>query len=162
MKRRIAIFAVLLLALLATAKSLAPAKNTEVTRNLTAWFEAHPTGRVYIQLDKPLYKPGETIWLKASLYDTKNLAPYTEAVGYKLKLLEPSGAVVAEKAVQMKDGSGAADIVIPATVAGGEYKIQVECLGGPTEERPVVVHAYQAPLIQKELTVLGKAYGPGD
>jgi alpha-2-macroglobulin-like protein len=162
MKRLLAIFAILIVAALATAKSLAPTPLNETTKKLTTWFEAHPTGRLYVQLDKPLYKPGETIWLKASLFDTKALAPYTEAVGYKLKLLEPSGAVVVEKAVQMKDGAGAADVVIPKTVAGGEYKIQVECLGGPTEDRPVVVQAYQAPLIQKELTVLGKAYGPGD
>jgi hypothetical protein len=162
MKRLLAILAILAIAVLATAKTIAPTPKNQTVNKLTAWFEAHPTGRLYIQLDKPLYKPGETIWLKASLYDTKNLAPYTEAVGYKLTLLDPSGASVVDKAIEMKDGAGAADIVIPETVAGGEYKIKVECLGGPTEERPVVVQAYEAPLIQKELTVLGKAYGPGD
>ena len=134
----------------------------DVVDRLQGWFKAHPTGRVYIQLDKPLFQPGETIWLKVSLLETKTLAPFTGAVGYDCRLLDPRGATVVRKRVQMKEGAGECDIIVPEGVAGGEYMLKVECIGGPTEERPVIVSAYEPPMIKKKLRVLGKAYGPGD
>lgn len=138
-----------------------PAKQSP-PEQLAAWFAAHPTGRVYIQLDKPLYQPGETLWFKATLFDTATLAAYEKAPAYTCSLLDPRGTVVVKKTVQMREGAGENDIIIPQGIAGGEYKLKVECIGGPTEERPVIINAYEAPLIQKKLLVLGQAYGPGD
>jgi alpha-2-macroglobulin-like protein len=129
---------------------------------LAAWFDSHPTGRVYIQLSKPMVQPGETLWLKATLFDTATLAAYGKATRFTCSLLDPRGSVVVKKTVRAKAGAAESDVRIPDGVAGGEYTLKVECLGGPTEERPVVVNAYHPPLIQKKLLVLGKAYGPGD
>jgi hypothetical protein len=129
---------------------------------LAAWFQSHPTGRIYIQMDKPLYQPGETLWFKATLFDSATLAAYGNATSFTCSLLDPRGAAVVKKTVRMQAGAGENDIPIPEGIAGGEYTLRVECKGGPTEERPVIINAYQAPLIQKKLLVLGQAYGPGD
>ncbi len=143
----------------ATAREAADAAIHE---SLQAWFEDHPTGRIYIQLNKPMVQPGETLWFRATLFDTATLAPFKGAVGYTCKLVDPRGATVVEQRVQLREGAGEGQVQIPDGVAGGEYKLKVECISGPSEERPIVVNAYEPPMIKKKLTVLGKAYGPGD
>jgi hypothetical protein len=41
-----------------------PALDSLLTE-VNAYFEGFPGHRIYIQVDKPLYRPGETIWLRA-------------------------------------------------------------------------------------------------
>ncbi len=139
-----------------------PAKEEKTRRNLKSWFADHPTARVYIQVDKPLYQPGETIWFRTTLFDTSSLAPLNAAVGYTCELVDPRGATVMRKRVRMPQGIGECQLPVPDGVAGGEYKLKVSCISGPSGERPVVINAYEPPMIKKKLTVLGKAYGPGD
>mgnify|MGYP006280966733 CR=1 FL=1 len=138
------------------------ALEKDVRQNLESWFADHPTARVYIQVDKPLYQPGETIWFRTTLFDTASLAPLEAAVGYSCELVDPRGSTVVQKQVRMTEGVGECQVQIPEGVAGGEYKLKVSCISGPSAERPVVVNAYEPPMIKKKLTVLGKAYGPGD
>lgn len=139
-----------------------PAKEEKTRRNLKSWFADHPTARVYIQVDKPLYQPGETIWFRTTLFDTASLAPLKAAIGYTCELVDPRGATVVRKRVLMTQGIGECQLPVPEGVAGGEYKLKVSCISGPSGERPVVINAYEPPMIKKKLTVLGKAYGPGD
>lgn len=126
------------------------------------WFKAHPTGRIYIQCDKPLYQPGETIWFKSTIFESRSLKSVEEASGYSCELLDSRGTVLVSKMVQAKSGAGENDIVIPNGVVGGEYKLKIKYYGGPEETRTVMVNAYKPPLIQKKLDIIGKAYGPGD
>jgi len=42
----------------------APGAETTLAASISRYFESHVGCRLYIQVDKPLYKPGETIWFK--------------------------------------------------------------------------------------------------
>ena len=76
------------------------------------YFARTQTRRGYLMTDKPLYQPGETIWLRADVRMTGTLkAPPT---GASLSLVSPRGAVVAQKRVMAKDGVAANDFQLVA------------------------------------------------
>lgn len=118
-------------------------------------------GRIYIQVDKPLYKPGETVWFRGWALNDKDLEP--RATGWhSYELISPKGASVFQKRVKADEGPPANDFEIPAGVQGGEYKIRVRTSDGLSGERPIIVAAYEAPRIKKKLEFMRKAYGAGD
>ncbi len=128
---------------------------------IVSHFEGLNEGRIYIQVDKPLYKPGETVWFRGWAVNDKNLQP--RATGWhSYELISPKGASVLRKRVKANEGPPANDFEIPAGVQGGEYQIRVRTSDGLSGERPIVVAAYEAPRIKKKLEFMRKAYGAGD
>lgn len=134
-------------------------KLTQATRT---YFQGHIGQRLYVQIDKPLYQPGETVWLQVWDLKTRDLKGDHGHQGVALNLVSPKGATVINKRLQLQDGTAANDLEIPAEAQGGEYKIQVIAFDGTIAERPLVVSAYEAPRIKKKLEFVRKAYGPGD
>ncbi len=118
--------------------------------------------QIYIQTDKPLYRPGETIWLRSWHVMHRGLGVSgTYRVDYQL--ISPKGAVVMQKMVQSVGGVVTNDFELPAEVPGGEYRLKaIDHSTGATEVRPVMVSAFEAPQIKKKLEFVHKAYGPGD
>ncbi|MEM6732760.1 MAG: MG2 domain-containing protein, partial [Myxococcota bacterium] len=124
------------------------------------YFASQNDTQVYVQVDKPLYKPGETIWFRAWSLEKKSLEP-SESGDYMFELVSPKGATVIRKRVERDAVAPTNDFEIPESVQGGEYKIRVRTPGGVTTERSIVVSAYEAPRIKKKLEFMRKAYGPG-
>ncbi|MDX2022964.1 MAG: MG2 domain-containing protein [Deltaproteobacteria bacterium] len=133
----------------------------EVATKIESHFAGKNSQRIYVQVDKPLYQPGETIWIKT--WDLK-LRDFSGggANGIHYELVSPKGATVVQKYVQQDAGMATNDFVIPEGVEGGEYSLRVRTDDGVSETRPVVVSAYEAPRLKKKLEFLRKAYGPGD
>jgi hypothetical protein len=131
-------------------------------QRLGVWFANHPTSQTYIQTDKPLYKPGETIWVRAW-----NVKKRERAVGSSnqalYELISPKGAVVKQQYVQEQGGTSLSQFDLPPDVPGGEYKLRVtDNNWRVTEEKPIIVSVYEAPRLKKKLEFVRKAYGPGD
>jgi A-macroglobulin complement component/MG2 domain-containing protein/alpha-2-macroglobulin family protein len=137
------------------------AKLLERTRS---YFEGHRTRRIYVQVDKPLYKPGETIWIKTWDLRARDLdANAQPQTGIHYALISPKGAVVLEKNVLEERGMATNDFEIPDSAQGGEYILRAGALdGSATEERPIIISTYEAPRLKKKLEFTKKAYGPGD
>ncbi|MDF1562889.1 MAG: MG2 domain-containing protein [Deltaproteobacteria bacterium] len=125
-------------------------------------FEDRAGQRIYIQTDKPLYKPGETIWVKSWDLMTSTLAGAAHNQGSYYELVSPKGAVVLKKRVLSEGGLSSNDFELPAEVQGGEYKLRVRAFDGSMAERTIIVSTYEPPRIKKKLEFLRKAYGPGD
>ncbi|MBT3377462.1 MAG: hypothetical protein HOJ57_03790 [Lentisphaerae bacterium] len=142
---------------------LKPKEINEAIRTATEeWFSDHPTARIYIQLNKPLFQVGESVWFKVSVLATDTLMPLGAAPGCQCELRNSQGAPIGAITLEMVRGSAAGEFVIPAHARGGEYVLKAKVIGGPTVERKLIVHSYSPPQIKKRLDVLGKAYGPGD
>ncbi len=125
-------------------------------------FEGWPSRSFHVQVDRPLYRPGETIWLRAWDLERKSLSATGQGQGLEYQLINPKGATVVSKKVAHTEGLNTNDIIVPQGVPGGEYILRV-LRGGETEaERPVIVSAYEAPRLKKKLEFMRKAYGPGD
>src|SRR5687767_5707516 len=60
---------------------------------LKAMQTSHPEDRVYLQLDKPFYKPGESIWFKAYLRNGSDFKPSTTSDILHVEFIDPKGNV---------------------------------------------------------------------
>lgn len=135
--------------------------STKLDRRIDTYFKAVETRRAYIQTDKPLYQPGETIWYRADLRTTKTLVG-GPPVGITMQLISPRGAVVATKRVLTQQGVARNDFALDPTIEGGEYTLQLVSDNGTTDARKIIVNTYEAPRLMKTLELTRKAYGEGD
>lgn len=150
----------------AKLSSLTPAvvTPTDATKRVDAaiasYFQGRGTRRAYIQTDKPLYQPGESIWVRVDLRATGTLVGASG--GATLDLVSPRGATVLQKHVFASQGVAQADFELPAAIEGGEYTLQVALDDGTRDTRKIVVNTYEAPRLKKSVELLRKAYGEGD
>lgn len=118
--------------------------------------------RMYVATDKPLYRPGETVWFRAWEVRARGLAPVAEAHAVHFELVDPKGAVVARRKVRASDGRAANDFPLDAGLVGGAYVVRARSDSGATAERPIVVSSYERPRIKKTVELLAASYGPGE
>jgi hypothetical protein len=148
-----------------TAPAASPRDNAQPERDLpkliTHYFEHNGSSRLYIQVDKPLYRPGETIWFKAWDLKTRAMAG-ADSNETTVELISPKGASVLKKRLHAVGGSAANDFALPDEVQGGEYTLRATAADGARAERALVVSAYEPPRLKKKLEFVKKAYGAGD
>ncbi len=117
--------------------------------------------RVHVLTDKPLYRPGETVWVR-----TWHLASAAFAAGatggIRYELVSPRGSLVAEKFVEQRSGAATNDFALPGDAPGGTWRVRAIAPDGALAEREVVVLGYEAPRLKKSLEFVRKAYVPGD
>jgi len=133
-----------------------------LTRGVRSWFEGRPAQRLYVQVDKPLYRPGETIWIKTWDVAARDLSGSGAAEALTYQLVDPRGAVVQDKLVRADRGRALGEFELPAALPGGEYIVRARGAAGVESERRVIVASYQAPRIRKRMEFVRRAYGPGD
>jgi alpha-2-macroglobulin-like protein len=137
-----------------------PDELRQLEAMIDSYHQRSPGFRGYLMVDKPLYQPGETIWLRA---DARADASLTLAPSSAmLRLLDPKGGQVVQAAIAFHTGIGAGDITLPADAVGGEYTLELTTGQGAGIKRPIIVSAYEPPRLKKTLEMLRKAYGPGD
>ena len=133
-----------------------------VKTKVESYFQGKAGRRIHIQTDKPLYKPGETIWVRVWDVTTRALSGKHASSGMHVELVSPRGAQVAKKRVHENAGAGQIDFVLDGGIVGGEYKLKVKTFDGVQEERPLIVSTYDPPKLKLKLEFVRKAYGPGD
>ncbi len=146
----------------ATAREDGLPSAKRLTQAVTTWFTGHIGRRMHVQTDKPIYKPGETIWFKVWDLKARDLRGDHPNAGFNAELVSPKGATVRRKRLRAQIGVAANDFVLPDGVQGGEYKLRVTAFDGQKHERPIVVSVYEPPRIKKKLEFVRKAYGAGD
>jgi len=144
--------------------ALPPARlagTAPLDKAVSTYFGTLGTQRTYIQTDKPLYQPGETVWFRTDLRAAKTLVG-GPPVGITVQLLSPRGAIVATRRVLVQNGVARNDFTLDAGIEGGEYTIQLVSPSGATDTKKIIVNTYEAPRLMKTLELLRKAYGEGD
>ncbi|MFZ6654815.1 MG2 domain-containing protein [Undibacterium sp. TJN19] len=133
----------------------------ELPALINSYFDTHEGRNLYIQVDKPLYKPGETIWFKSWDLKARNLtgAAIEQAT---VELISPKGSSVIRKRLRVDAGSSANDFELPPEAQGGEYKIRITTGDGKVLERAIIVSAFEAPRMKKTLEFVKKSYGAGE
>ena len=134
----------------------------DIPQKVDDYFDIHGTRRLHVQLDRPMYRPGDAVWVKAWNVQTRGLAPAAQPM-LQLELLDPSGAVVqTRKAQQQGAGTAHHDFVLPAEAPGGKWTLRASSPTGEVDDRPFVVASYTPPRIAKTLDFVREAYGPGE
>ena len=147
------------------APAASPRENSasaqQLPKLISNYFDSNIGHRLYIQVDKPLYKPGETIWFKAWDLKARSLTG-SDINQITVELVSPKGATVLKKRLRANIGSANNDFELPEEVQGGEYILRATTGDGQKTERSVIVSAYEAPRMKKKLEFVKKAYGEGE
>ncbi|MEW5851406.1 MAG: MG2 domain-containing protein [Myxococcota bacterium] len=146
----------------ATPRLAQAPKAEDLQKRISSYFESRGLRRIHIQTDKPLYKPGETVWIKTWDLTARDLTGSPRNQGMRYELISPKGAVVLNKMVRQERGTSTNDFELPDGVQGGEYLIRVHTMDDQREERPIILSTYEPPRIKKKLEFVRKAYGAGD
>ncbi|MGE5183082.1 MAG: MG2 domain-containing protein [Acidobacteriota bacterium] len=135
---------------------------TQLDKAISTYYAGVDSRRTYIQTDKPLYQPGETIWFRADVRSAKTLTAPGVPTGVTMQLVSPRGAVVATKRVLAQAGVARNVFAVPALLEGGEYTLKLVADAGASDEKKIIVNTYEAPRLMKTLELTRKAYGEGD
>ena len=125
-------------------------------------------GRVlaHIATDKPIYKPGETFYARATLLEAAGTKPlaFDKTVNAVFRVKGPKGDVAASGWVQGSDSVLGLSWAIPKELAGGKYTLSLEFPheGWAPAERVFEIRAYRAPRINSQIEFTRKGYGPGE
>jgi len=118
-----------------------------------------------LTIDKPVYRPGETIHFRSLSLERYSLQPNVD-LPIRFEFFDPSGAVVAGGTFDgvTERGVGNGEFRIPTSAPGGQYKLVAKSLDGffPEESRTLQVRNYRAPRFKKDLEFKKRSYGPGE
>ncbi|MCG8320490.1 MAG: MG2 domain-containing protein, partial [Cytophagales bacterium] len=91
---------------------------------LNRYNQQLPQEKIYLHLDKPFYKPGDDIWIKAYLRDGgTHKASSTSEIVY-VELINPKGSVEKTLNLIAKNGSTHGDFKLAPNAPGGIYKVR--------------------------------------
>jgi len=145
-----------------------------------------PVYTTFLTTDKPMYRPGETVYFRSLTLDRARLLPPARDLSLKFELIGPNGQPVAGQSLSGRPspvapgsyapvlgpdglpvrGVGTGAFTLPSGLAGGTYTLAVSG-GAPASARPlatrqVVVHNYAPDKLEKKLEFDARTYGPGD
>lgn len=161
----------LLLVLMSSAKQTGIMSNgylDELEEKLNNYNSNFPEDRVYLQTDKPFYKPGEDVWFSAFVRNGSDFKPSEKSEILYAELINPKGNV--EKTIKLiaRNGKSNGDFHIDSSMPGGIYKIKAYTNWQKNEKDPhffekeLTVQKVVLPRLKMKLDFVKKAYGPGD
>ncbi|TNE50879.1 MAG: hypothetical protein EP343_06940 [Deltaproteobacteria bacterium] len=116
-----------------------------------------------VQTDKPIYQPGETVWVRAVALRRKNNT-LLEGLGRSFyQLRGPRNRVLRSAHAPVYEGHSHFSFPLSRYYAGGEYTIMIRHRRSRTTvKKTFTLQKYQPPRIKKKLQFLRKGYGAGD
>jgi TonB-dependent SusC/RagA subfamily outer membrane receptor len=139
-----------------------------LTTQLKTYTKLHPEEKVYLQFDKPFYKPGEDIWFNVFLLDgtTHRTSGVSDVVYVELK--DPKGNTVHTLTLFVNDGTAKGDFKLEASGLGGLYTViaYTRWMKNSGEEsffkKELPVQKIITPRMLLKLDFEKEAYGRGD
>ncbi|MXV17082.1 carboxypeptidase-like regulatory domain-containing protein [Hufsiella ginkgonis] len=92
---------------------------------MTSFAESHPIEKAYVQLDKPWYVQGDTLWFKTYLFNAKDLTGATRSGLLYTEVANDSNKVIKREMIPLLYGLGRANIAIDKTFPAGSYTLRV-------------------------------------
>lgn len=140
---------------------------TEILMKITQFQQANPEDKVYAQFDKPLYKPGETVWFAVYVRNGEDFKMSAQSDIVNIEILNPKGAVEKTLKLIAKDGVAQGDFPISEEAAGGLYKFRISTNWMKNDPNPAIfekeinVQAVVLPRLKMALDFPKDAYGAG-
>jgi len=139
-----------------------------IKKKLSTYNEKFAEDRMYLQMDKPMYEPGDDIWLAAYIRDEVSLKQSTKSDIVYVELINPKGTVEKKINLIAKNGLAAGDFKLDEEAVGGMYKIKAytnwmknvgedNCFTKEIQVQEVVL-----PNLKMKLDFELKAFGAGD
>jgi alpha-2-macroglobulin-like protein len=117
-----------------------------------------------LSTDKPIYRPGETVWVRGVVLHAFDHTPLRETANPSVEIKGPKGERVASGSSLAQDGVWAFAWRIPDQQSGGQYTIRTTYPwnGHAPAERKFDVRVFRAPRLKSQIVFLRDGYGPGD
>ncbi len=137
-------------------------------QKIESFNSSHPEERVYLHIDKPFYKPGESIWIKGYVRKGADMTTSSVSDILHVELINPKGSVEKHLELICKNGSVQGDFQLSENAAGGIYKIKAYTNWQRNEteallfEKELTVQNVILPSVLLKLDYDKKAFGPGD
>src|SRR5579872_5879023 len=82
---------------------------------LNIYANNYPQEKVYLQLDKKIYRPGETVWFKAYVFSGAD--PSLMSRNFYAELSDPSGTILQRKVYPVTESSTAGSFDLPKVIS---------------------------------------------
>jgi TonB family protein len=166
------LFAALVLLILLSASLARPTwPNNRFLQSLVAqldaWRQARPEDKVYLQTDRPFYRPGETIWFSAQVREGSTLQASQQSQVLRVELLGPKGNVLKAYQLIAQQGVAQGDYSLGDEAPGGLYTLRAYTQWQQNDPNPAIfetqltVQRVVLPRLKMKLDFQRKAYGPG-
>lgn len=100
------------------------ARYRKIRNALQKFTYLYPQQKVFLHTDKPVYRGGEDMWVKAYLVNGIDHLPDTLSTNLYVELISPAKTRVQIKRFQMFSGFGVGDFTLSDTLAEGLYQIR--------------------------------------
>ncbi|MCG8319954.1 MAG: MG2 domain-containing protein [Cytophagales bacterium] len=140
----------------------------KLKQSLLAYNTNYPEEKVYLQFDKPFYKPGEDIWFNAFVLNSNTHQPTGLSDVVYVELIDPKGNVASRLALIIKEGTAHGDFHLQETAPGGLYQIRaftrwMKNFGKDNLfKKDIQVQRVITPRLLLKLDYEKESYGPGD
>lgn len=116
----------------------------------------------HLTTDKPIYRPGEPVYVRVVLLDRLSLEPIGGSC--RLRITDSKDAPVLTEVARLEDGTGSFVWAIPETARGGEYRVELRDSKDEfaAESLKFIVRRFQAPTLAKRLRLDRESYSPGE
>ena len=139
----------------------------ELMQKMETFLQHKPEERVYVQTDKPFYKPGETIWFSAYMRKGTDFQKSDKSDVLRVELINPKGNIEQQYQLLVAEGATKGDFSIPEEAAGGLYKLKVYTNWQKNDPAPAIfekelqVQKVVLPRLKMKLDFEREAYGAG-
>jgi hypothetical protein len=99
---------------------LAPAQK--IDSMMSVYAEKLPQEKAYLQFDKQVYNPGETIWYKAYVFTGFDPSPYSR--NFYTELYDASGTLIQRKTSPLTESTSAGSFEIPENFKGSRVHVR--------------------------------------
>lgn len=167
--KRLTLVAIVIIAVFSSFKLVEDSDFLKELRNkLADYNKSHRQEKVYLQLDKPFYKPGEDIWFNAFVLDGNTHRPTTISDVLYVHLIDPKGQTITKLKLSVQAGTTHGDFKLGINAPGGIYKIKaytrwMKNFGKENLfKKDIQVQQIITPRLLLDLDYEKEAYGPGD
>lgn len=142
--------------------------DADPVKTFGRWNQAFAEDRVYLHLDRPFYRPGETIWFSAYVRDGGTFRPSHHSDIVHVEIIDPKGTVETTLHLVARKGQARGDYTLNADAPGGLYRLKAYTNWQKNDADPaffikeIQVQDVVLPRLKMKLEFAKKAYGPGD
>ena len=116
----------------------------------------------HISTDKPVYKVGETVFVRGVVLEAKTRVPSAQSSA-SVSIKGPKGDVLTAGQAMVTDGAFGFSWQVPEGTAGGEFTVLGSGQPGSAPgERKFDVRVYRAPRLKNQILFARDGYGAGD
>ncbi|GEM_PF-2671298 len=95
----------------------------ELSDKISSYNDAMPVEKVYLQIDKEVYQPGDDLWFKGYILDAISFRPVERSKTLFVDVIDGSGTIVAQDKFIIRGGYSVGDITLPEMLDDGNYQL---------------------------------------